>query len=79
MQQVFVSVKQIVKNKMSQRQCVLLGRWNIEQCEKKIHMKIDLSNEDHCGVCINGKSSQIGKKSYSFDDKDEDYIRYFMV
>ena len=29
----------------------ILGRWNIEHCEKKINYKIDLSNEDHCGPC----------------------------
>jgi len=28
-----------------------LGRWNLEQCNKKIINKIDLSNEDHCGPC----------------------------
>ena len=29
----------------------LLGRWNIDYCNKKINNKIDLSNEDHCGPC----------------------------
>jgi hypothetical protein len=29
----------------------ILGRWNIESCDKKINNKIDLSNEDHCGPC----------------------------
>ena len=29
----------------------ILGRWNIEYCDKKINSKIDLSNEDHCGTC----------------------------
>lgn len=28
-----------------------LGRWNIEQCDKKLNNKIDLANEDHCGPC----------------------------
>ena len=28
-----------------------LGRWTIENCNKKIDNKIDLSNEDHCGPC----------------------------
>ncbi len=32
---------------------ILLGRWNIDYCEKKINKKIDLSNEDHCGTCNN--------------------------
>ena len=29
----------------------ILGRWNIDYCNKKINQKIDLSNEDHCGPC----------------------------
>ena len=28
-----------------------LGRWNIEQCHKKLNNKIDLANEDNCGPC----------------------------
>lgn len=28
-----------------------LGRWKIENCNKTINNKIDLSNEDHCGPC----------------------------
>jgi hypothetical protein len=28
-----------------------LGRWGIENCNKKMNNKIDLSNEDHCGPC----------------------------
>ena len=29
----------------------MLGQWNIEHCDKKMNIKIDLSNEDHCGSC----------------------------
>jgi hypothetical protein len=28
-----------------------LGRWRLENCNKQINQKIDLSNEDHCGPC----------------------------
>ena len=28
-----------------------LGRWNIENCNEKLKVKVDLSNEDHCGPC----------------------------
>lgn len=28
-----------------------LGRWQIVYCDKKINMKVDMSNEDHCGAC----------------------------
>jgi len=28
-----------------------VGRWRIEECNKQMNYKIDLSNEDHCGPC----------------------------
>jgi hypothetical protein len=28
-----------------------VGRWRIENCNKQMNHKIDLSNEDHCGPC----------------------------
>ena len=28
-----------------------VGRWRLEQCNKQMNEKIDLSNEDHCGTC----------------------------
>jgi len=28
-----------------------LGRWQLDYCSKKIDIKIDLANEDHCGPC----------------------------
>jgi hypothetical protein len=28
-----------------------VGRWRVENCNKQIDSKIDLSNEDHCGPC----------------------------
>jgi hypothetical protein len=34
-----------------QKPVVPLGRWNLDRCDTKIHSKVDLSNEDHCGVC----------------------------
>lgn len=41
-----------LKNLFSlKNQPVLLGRWNVVYCEKKINTKLDLSNEDHCGSC----------------------------
>lgn len=29
----------------------VLGRWQIDYCDKKISKKVDYSNEDHCGPC----------------------------
>ena len=28
-----------------------LGRWHLTECPKKIDIKVDWSNEDHCGPC----------------------------
>lgn len=40
-------VKNIIKDELPSP----LGRWNITYCNKQLKRKIDLSNEDHCGVC----------------------------
>lgn len=40
-------IKQFIKNEPPR----ILGRWNIDYCNKKMNKKIDLSNEDHCGPC----------------------------
>lgn len=39
-------IKQFIKKDIK-----VLGRWNIEYCDKKINNKIDSSNQDHCGPC----------------------------
>ena len=52
------------------------GRWKIEDCNKKINSKIDLSNEDHCGPCgqyalsIQMKDSQ-AKDSQAIDSQSK--------
>ncbi len=61
---------QFIKNVQKPETKVYLGRWNLEKCEKKIHTKIDSSNEDHCGVCVNPKK---------YDDEEEEYLRYFLI
>ena len=38
-------------SKLTTNEKKVLGRWNIEYCDKKMNNKIDLSNEDHCGPC----------------------------
>jgi hypothetical protein len=40
---------------------IILGRWNIDHCPKKINNKIDMSNLDHCGPC--------GQYSFNHFDK----------
>ena len=43
-------VKNLLQNLITKDKKIL-GRWNIEYCDKKLNSKIDLSNEDHCGPC----------------------------
>jgi hypothetical protein len=45
---IFANIKRLFIPKKSPK---LLGRWNIDYCNKKLGNKIDLSNEDHCGTC----------------------------
>ena len=40
-----------ILNRFMKNEKKILGRWNIENCDKKMNHKIDLSNEDHCGPC----------------------------
>jgi pyrimidine operon attenuation protein/uracil phosphoribosyltransferase len=33
------------------QQASALGRWTRETCDIKTYRRVDLTNEDHCGVC----------------------------
>jgi hypothetical protein len=51
----------------------ILGRWNIDYCDKKMNDKVDLSNEDHCGPCGQytlSKSLKIDVNPAKNDKKD---------
>ena len=39
------------KNYISKDILKPVGRWRIENCNKQMNNKIDLSNEDHCSPC----------------------------
>jgi hypothetical protein len=41
----------IIKKFMPKELPKPVGRWRIENCNKQMNNKIDLSNEDHCGPC----------------------------
>ena len=41
----------ITKKFMDKPAVIPLGRWNIDSCIHKINHKVDMSNEDHCGIC----------------------------
>jgi hypothetical protein len=48
----------------------ILGRWNLDYCQKKINKKIDFSNEDHCGPCGNNIIKKI-KESVEIKKSEE--------
>jgi hypothetical protein len=53
-------------NNFVKKEKKVLGRWNIDYCDKKMNNKIDLSNEDHCGPCGHYiiQKGKINKKPY---------------
>ena len=46
------------------------GRWKIENCNKQINSKIDLSNEDHCGPCGQYALTKINAQTDANTGKD---------
>lgn len=55
-------ITNIFKNIFKQENKLLLGRWNIDYCNKKIGNKIDLANEDHCGSCSEYMLDKLSKE-----------------
>jgi hypothetical protein len=56
-----------------------LGRWKIEDCKKMTNCKIDLANEDHCGVCNQYATVKIQSiKDNNIRVMVRDYKRYRM-
>ena len=45
------NITSILEKQMPKELPKPMGRWTIENCNKKTDNKIDLSNEDHCGPC----------------------------
>ena len=68
------NLKYFISNISFTQPKVLLGRWNVDYCENKINKKIDLSNEDHCGVCNN---NNINNKTINFKTIDIDNLIFF--
>lgn len=44
-------ITSIIKKIMPKELPKPVGRWRIENCNKQMNNKVDLSNEDHCGPC----------------------------
>jgi len=41
----------------------ILGRWTLHNCDKKNSIKVDMTNEDHCGVCDKMRYDYIKKNN----------------
>jgi len=52
-----------------------IGRWRIEECNKKMNHKIDLSNEDHCGPCGQYALEKIDKLALINNKKTNTYVK----
>jgi hypothetical protein len=63
MNNIITLIKKLIPKKVS----LPLGRWRIENCNKQINNKIDLSNEDHCGPCGQYALEKIEAKSNIHD------------
>ena len=44
-------IKNIIKKLLPKEIPKPVGRWRLENCNKQMDTKVDLSNEDHCGPC----------------------------
>ena len=79
MRQIIAIIKNIIQREPSNLHKPV-GRWRIEKTNKQLNMKIDLSNEDHCGPCgqyalkkieIQDKDKKIQDKDKKIQDKDK--------
>jgi hypothetical protein len=52
----------MIKSLFSKELSRPLGRWKIENCNKQLNNKVDLSNEDHCGMCAQYALSKMNNK-----------------
>ncbi len=66
----------------------LLGRWEITYCKQTLNKRIDLANEDHCGVCYSTKyhndayikyMNKIKNAELDNDDNFQRYNRYVQI
>jgi len=44
-----------IRRMRSHDQIKVLGRWEITYCNNTLDKKIDLANEDNCGICYSTK------------------------
>lgn len=57
---------------------VLLGRWALDNCHKARNIKIDMSNEDNCGVCNHYRLKVLKVQKQNYDNRiiDIETVKY---
>jgi hypothetical protein len=55
MKTTMTEIMNFVKNFSSSKNKNYLGRWSITYCKNTLNKRVDLANEDHCGVCYSTK------------------------
>jgi len=70
MEYIITFIKKIIPKQLPKP----LGRWKIEDCNKKMNHKIDLSNEDHCGPCGQYALEKIKLKNKNITSKNDKKI-----
>lgn len=59
MNRIIIFITSFINKNMKKSTGIPLGRWNIDKCMNKINIKIDMSNNDHCGTCHNYLTNKI--------------------
>ena len=79
-----MSILKIFIRALSTQEARVLGRWKLENSILTINNKVDLANEDHCGVCSEYrimKSNHINEIPLTQEpepSEEEEYLRYMM-
>jgi hypothetical protein len=56
----------------------MLGRWNIEYCQRKLNTKIDQANTDHCGTCVSEPQPVKNVQGMSDANDNESMLHVYM-
>jgi len=59
MNRIILYISSFFNKNINKSTSIPLGRWNIDKCINKINIKIDMSNNDHCGTCHNYLTNKI--------------------
>ncbi len=59
MNKIILYIFSFLHKNINKTNSIPLGRWNIDKCINKINIKIDMSNNDHCGTCHNYLTNKI--------------------